>query len=197
MREILQGSGAAAVALVSPAGATMFGRFCWMAGAAYVACTALRLARFNVENDQDESAHMGFKGLPSPGAAGALISVILLHKEVLPEISPTLLKFSQVTALAVPFVTLSLGLLMVSRIPYAHMVNRYLRGRKPFWMLVAMFFFVLAFLSWPQLVLAVGMCGFAASGPIAYLVHRIRRTGTAPAPSADATSSSSPSIPKE
>lgn len=196
MREILHESGAAGVALVSPAGETMFGRFCWMAGAAYVACTAMRLARFNVENDHDESAHMGFKGLPSPGAAGALISVILLNKEVLPEISPMLAKFSQVTALAVPFVTLALGLLMVSRIPYTHMVNRYFRGRKPFWMLVAMLFFVLAFLSWPQLVLVVGMCGFAASGPITYVFHRLRHPEHVAAPTENLPSSSS-STPKE
>lgn len=160
---------------VSPAGETIFGRFCWMAAGAFLACAALRLARFNVENIHDESAHMGFRGLPAPGAAGALISVVLLNKEVT-EISPSLARHSDFfAAAAVPFVAIMLGLLMVSRVPYIHVMNRYLRGKKPFWMLVASIFVVLAFFFRPKLVLAVALCGFAASGPIAWLIKHITK----------------------
>ena len=45
-------------------------RFIWLAAAAYISCAAIRLARFNVENEEDESAHMSFIGLPTPAAAG-------------------------------------------------------------------------------------------------------------------------------
>jgi len=161
------------VSEVSPAAETAFGRFCWIASGAYLACAALRLARFNVENVPDESAHMSFKGLPVPGAAGALISVVLLSEVMLPEISPSLAKYGVLT-LAVPWVAIILGLLMVSRLPYMHILNRYLRGKKPFWVLVALAFALLAFLLWPHWVLAIILCGYALSGPVAWLINRIR-----------------------
>ncbi|GAG07638.1 unnamed protein product, partial [marine sediment metagenome] len=47
-------------------------RFVWVAAAAYISCAAIRLARFNVENEEDESSHMSFIGLPTPAAAGVV-----------------------------------------------------------------------------------------------------------------------------
>ena len=44
-------------------------RVVWLVASVYVACAVLRLARFNVETEADESAHMFFRGLPTPGAA--------------------------------------------------------------------------------------------------------------------------------
>jgi len=166
-------------ALISPAADTAFGRFCWIAAGAYLACGALRLARFNVENVHDLAGHMSFKGLPVPGAAGALISFVLLNEDVLPTISPSLERHSDLLATAVPFVAIMLGLLMVSRVPYVHVLNRYLRGKKPFWMLVAAVFVGLAFLFWPKLVVAIGLCGFAVSGPAAWLARRITKRSVA------------------
>ena len=47
-------------------------RAIWGVGAIYVCCAALRLARFNVETPSaSKEHHMLFRGLPSPGAAGA------------------------------------------------------------------------------------------------------------------------------
>jgi CDP-diacylglycerol---serine O-phosphatidyltransferase len=164
--------------LVSPLAGTAFGRFCWIAAGAYVACAALRLARFNAENVPDESAHMAFKGLPAPGAAGALISLVLLHEGVLRHILPN---FSMGFATLLPWMVIGLGLLMVSRLPYVHLVNRFLRGKKPFWALVTAVLCGLAFLLWPEVVMAVGLCGYALSGPIARLIE-IRRGRDLPPP---------------
>lgn len=154
-------------AVVSPLGESMFGRFCWLAAGAYVACGAMRLARFNVENEEDISRHMDFKGLPIPGAAGALVSLILLNNEVLRDVFDA--RHLHVFAVVLPLVLIGLGLLMVSRIPFIHVPNRYLRGKKPFWMLVAFLLAMLAFWLWPQLVAVVGMCGFAISGPVLWV----------------------------
>src|SRR5271163_2766120 len=49
--------------------------------ALYFACTALRLARFNVENNPDPSSHKRFRGLPSPGAAGCIAALAILRGE--------------------------------------------------------------------------------------------------------------------
>lgn len=161
---------------IGPVAGTFFGRFCWIAAGAFLACAALRLARFNAENVPDESAHMSFKGLPAPGAAGALISVVLLNEEVIPRganlamdvvVSP----HSVLLVRLMPWLAIALALLMVSRLPYLHLINRYLRGRKPFWMLVAGVLGLLAFLMWPQIALAAALCGYAASGPIVWLLN--------------------------
>ncbi len=161
--------------VVGPVAGTVFGRFCWIAGGAYLACGAMRLARFNTENVPDESAHMSFKGLPIPGAAGALISVVLLNKNVIPTLDPFLANASELFAKIIPWVAIALGLLMVSRVPYVHVVNRFLRGKKPFWMLVAAVLVVLGFLLWPHMVLTIGLCGYAASGPVVWAVTLGRR----------------------
>src|SRR5687767_1434892 len=47
--------------------------------ALYLACTVLRLARFNVDNSSEASSHKRFRGLPSPGAAGCLASLAILR----------------------------------------------------------------------------------------------------------------------
>ena len=55
-----------------------FGRLGWLAAFLYVACGALRLARFNVQADTMESRF--FRGLPIPMAASLITaSVFLLH----------------------------------------------------------------------------------------------------------------------
>jgi len=167
--------------IVGPVAGTAFGRFCWIAGGAYLACGALRLARFNTENVPDESAHMTFKGLPIPGAAGALISLILLNNKVIPSLNPTLVGASGIFAKIIPWLAIAFGLLMVSRLPYVHIVNRFLRGKKPFWVLVTAVLSILAFLLWPHLVLTIGLCGYAASGPVVWLVtyRKTRKDPTA------------------
>jgi len=167
--------------LVSPIASTAYGRFCWMACASYLAFAALRLARFNVENLPDESAHVGFRGLPSPGAAGALVSLVLLDDEVIRPISSAWVDRSNVLAGVVPTMAIILGLLMVSRVPYVHLVNRYLRGKKPFWVLPASVVGLVAFFLRPQLVLAVAFCGYAVSGPLLWVLRRIRHHPINPA----------------
>lgn len=99
-------------------------RFIWLAALAYISCTAIRLARFNVENDENEAAHMSFAGLPSPAAAGVIISLVIFQQEQMPGL--TLLVY------ALPFIALGVGILMVSRIRYPHVLNFYLKGKQPF-----------------------------------------------------------------
>ena len=47
--------------------------FLWAIAALFLACAILRLARFNVETDEEDS-HEGFSGLPSPAAAAVIAS---------------------------------------------------------------------------------------------------------------------------
>ncbi|MBU0618300.1 MAG: hypothetical protein KKI02_11320, partial [Planctomycetes bacterium] len=137
----------------------------WVMAASYACCAALRLARFNVENVADESAHLGFRGLPSPGAAAAIVGLVIFHQELLKEYAPAWA--SAVVSNMLPPFALVLGLLMVSRIRYVHMVNALLRGRKPFQQVVTLALVLLVgFIVQFQLTIALVAAAYALSGPI-------------------------------
>jgi CDP-diacylglycerol--serine O-phosphatidyltransferase len=57
-----------------------FGRLGWLAAFLYVACGALRLARFNIGAGVHSKAF--FQGLPIPGAAGLVSTFIIFHQTV-------------------------------------------------------------------------------------------------------------------
>ncbi len=143
-------------------------RFIWLAAAAYISCAAIRLARFNVENEEDESAHMSFVGLPTPAAAGVIVSLVILHQDTLPSLN--------VIIYALPFLALGAAVLMVSRIRYPHILNQYLKGKKPFayliWALLLLAFVILN-IQYAALVLI--FCGFAASSFAKWLYYKVIR----------------------
>ncbi|MBE0537207.1 MAG: CDP-alcohol phosphatidyltransferase family protein [Phycisphaerae bacterium] len=163
-------------------------RFVWLAAAAYMACATIRLARFNVENEEDETAHMSFVGLPTPAAAGVLASLILFYQDMLVDLGDApLVKFSESAVIgSLPFVAIGLAILMIGRIRYPHLVNLYLRGRKPmthlFWAVVIGGVIVLFTL---QTALVIAFCGFALTGVARWAAYRIRvlrRGGLEPEP---------------
>jgi CDP-diacylglycerol--serine O-phosphatidyltransferase len=113
----------------------------WIIAASFAACAALRLARFNVENTSDDD-HLQFNGLPSPAAAASIAGFALLFYELRRE-GNNLLYAGEIDSLlqtALPFFALLVALLMVSRIPYPHLVNQMLRGQRSFGHVVALLF---------------------------------------------------------
>jgi CDP-diacylglycerol--serine O-phosphatidyltransferase len=153
---------------LNPAIETFLQRFIWLAAAGYISCAAIRLARFNVENEEDESAHMSFVGLPTPAAAGVIVSLVILHQDTLPSLN--------VIIYALPFLALGVAVLMVSRIRYPHILNQYLKGKKPFayliWVLLLLAFVILN-IQYAALVLI--FCGFAASSFVKWLYYKVIR----------------------
>jgi len=140
-------------------------RFIWLAAAAYMSCAAIRLARFNVENEEDESAHMSFVGLPTPAAAGVIVSLVIFHQETLPQ-------WGFVVYL-LPAAALVVAGLMVSRIQYPHVLNQYLRGKKPFAYLIRSLL-LLGLVIWSrQAALVVIFWGFAASSAVKWFYRRM------------------------
>jgi CDP-diacylglycerol--serine O-phosphatidyltransferase len=169
-------------------------RFIWLAAAAYISCAAIRLARFNVENEEDESVHMSFVGLPTPGAAGVIVSLIIFHQEIiLPELlasdSPVYLDFCESAIIyTLPFLVLSLAVLMVSRIRYPHILNQYIKGKKPFAHLIRVLLFLL-FVIWSrQAALVLIFCGFAASSFVKWFYYKVIRRREPVLPSLTQTS---------
>ena len=143
-------------------------RLVWLAALSYISCSVIRLARFNVENEEDESAHMSFIGLPTPAAAGVIISLLLFYLKYDTD-------YHSVIAVlyAMPFVALGTAILMVSRIRYPHVLNQYFRCKKPFGYLIKVLLLLLFLLSLKlQGTLVLIFCGFALSSPAKWLYYR-------------------------
>ncbi len=108
-----------------------FGRVGWAAAFLFVACGALRLARFNVQTGSPGSK--AFKGMPIPAAATILSSIVIFYYEFRTG-TPAKNIFP-------PIITILLSLLMVSTLRYHGLKEIDFRERKPFWVLIV---FVLA-----------------------------------------------------
>jgi CDP-diacylglycerol--serine O-phosphatidyltransferase len=149
-------------------------RLVWSAGAMYLSCAAVRLARFNVSNEHGEQHHFSFLGLPSPGAAGAVAALVLMQQELKHENDPFL---SEICLWILPMVVLACGLLMVSHVRYPHLVNRYLRGRRSIGRLILVLAIALLLIVAHQYTLGVGTLAYAAWGPLAWIGWQLRRRG--------------------
>ena len=136
----------------------------------YMVGAALRLARYNVETaridaEGDGAEHVThvFRGLPSPAAAGVIAMIVLLHHKY---------EFKSIEWLLLAMTPI-LGLLMVSRMPYTHVMNRYFDGRRPLgtvvFLVVVVFFMSIYF----EATVAAAFLLYALSGPALTLLHRI------------------------
>ncbi|MCK5287176.1 MAG: CDP-diacylglycerol--serine O-phosphatidyltransferase, partial [Thermodesulfovibrionia bacterium] len=118
--------GIAPAVLIYSWGMQSFGRIGWGAAFLFVTCGALRLARFNVQMGSTESKL--FTGMPIPGAATVIASLVLFYTEVW-----GVLEGKNIIILLLPF---SLAILMVSTLRYHGLKEIDPRRRKPFWLLV-------------------------------------------------------------
>jgi len=116
----------------------------WVMAASYAVCAALRLARFNVETS-DEDEHLYFSGLPSPAAAASIAGFAIMFYTLRKEGNPLPYATTIDAALQslLPFFGVLVALLMVSRIPYPHIVNQIFRGQRSFAHLVGVIFAVM------------------------------------------------------
>lgn len=167
-------------------------KFLWLVCALFAACAALRLARFNVENSPEDAAHQSFHGLPSPAAAGVVASAILYYLSLLdPGEAPA---SAHLLPRCLPYIVLLSGLMMVSRVPYAHVVNRIFRGRRPFTRLIEVVLIGLLVTYRPEPTLFFGFLGYFCLGP-ARLGYALLHPKPEPAPEAVAKPESKPGTP--
>ncbi len=148
----------------------------WICGGVYLGCTLIRLARFNVENVHEEEAHRSFKGLPSPAAAGAMVAYVIVvmarFEPVRDDVAKVTLPGPCATVLlwVAPLIAVLLGLLMVSRIRYLHLLNVIIRGRRPISHLVLIVLLIALGLLLASVlkeaILLVGFGAYVLSGPV-------------------------------
>jgi CDP-diacylglycerol--serine O-phosphatidyltransferase len=140
----------------------------------YVSCAAIRLARFNAENIQDATTQKRFSGLPVPGAAAAVVAVMLLHADLLtiswPASAPDWAALARGGLGPLLFV---LGLLMVSRLDYVHVFNVYVRRQHPPTHLVWLVAVVALAWYWMQILLVLLAFTYVLSGIVLSIRRRL------------------------
>jgi CDP-diacylglycerol--serine O-phosphatidyltransferase len=139
--------------------------------AVYMACAVLRLARFNIETSPDPASHKRFKGLPSPAAAGCIVSLAVLRSDATSGwtgLDPIALQiFVRFWA---PLGALVAALLMVSRFSYPHFTRQLLRGRRRFRFVVQVVLVLAVIVLAPHLALFLLFWTYALLGPVRYLI---------------------------
>lgn len=154
--------GVAPAVLVFSWSLSALGKLGWVAAFIYVAGTALRLARFNIQRETVDSNY--FVGLACPAAAYFLAASVwsLVDSSIQGE----------TVALAMVILTAVCGLLMVSSIPYPSFKNSDLKAKVPFLAIMATaLIFAVVSLDPPRVLLALtGL--YVISGPCLWIKNR-------------------------
>jgi CDP-diacylglycerol--serine O-phosphatidyltransferase len=121
----------------------------WSIAALFACCAAMRLARFNVETDQEDE-HTMFAGLPTPAAAATIASFAILSYSLRNEgaiySNVNFERYDWWMQRLVPLLSVIIAILMVSRVPYPHPLTQFIRGQRSFAQLVAIVFSLMAIL---------------------------------------------------
>jgi CDP-diacylglycerol--serine O-phosphatidyltransferase len=147
------------------------GKFGWSAAFVYVACAALRLARFNTAVDTADKNY--FTGLASPPAAAIIASTVWVCHDMglVGEALP------QELAIVVGILTATVGLLMMANFPYPSFKGVDLNGRVPFFIIILIVvIFSLVLLDPPVVFLLVSLV-YAISGPVTAVLKRRKSNG--------------------
>ena len=154
----------------------------WATSVLFLVCATLRLARFNVETSKEEEAHLYFKGLPTPAAAGFIAALTIMFYELREEAAggENLAAIARAMApvldgllYAMPFVAVVLAVLMVSNVRYPHALNTVFRRRQPLSYLVSLLLIV--FIAWltKPFSLPVFMVAYILIGIVSAIKNRI------------------------
>ena len=145
----------------------------WVVASLFAVCAAMRLARFNVQQNDEERVR--YQGLPST-SAGGMVAVIVWFVSWLGIDTP--LPRGVGLGVAVGFV--SLALLMVSGVPYPSWKSLPLSGRHAFPTLVALVLGLLLLLLYGEPAFFGIAATYVASGPALWLAS-LRKRHTADA----------------
>ena len=144
---------------------SFYGKLGWMAGFLFVACGALRLARYNIQIGLIESKV--FNGLPIPAAASVIATTVIFFDYAGVEgtfHNPYMLIFVTV-----------LSLLMVSNIKYYSGKDMKLFARMPFMTFLVVVGVLLIIIYKPEVMFFVIMLSYALSGPLWWVFKFIQR----------------------
>ena len=133
-----------------------YGKFGWLAAFLFVACGAIRLARYNVLASAGETKY--FKGLPIPVAAAMIAFTILLYFQ--------LIETDWIKDIVILVMIYVLAFLMVSNIRYFSLKELNLAKRKPFSIFIFVVLSLIVIVMEPVVVLFASVLIYVFSGPV-------------------------------
>jgi CDP-diacylglycerol--serine O-phosphatidyltransferase len=144
----------------------------WGIAVLYMLCAVLRLARFNV-NKNDDQWTGSFCGLPSPAAAATIASLVVIGPGLMrwtrPEAADMVRFIAEflldVSVYCLPLVTFAVACLMVSRVRYPKLGAMF-QGKRSYRHLVNLIFCLVAVFAVHELALPLIMLGYAAGAPL-------------------------------
>ncbi len=138
--------------------------------AVYLGCAALRLATYNVHAIVEKKSSETFSGLPSPGAAAAICSLVIYtaynHGEM------------KLIIRSLPVYAAFLGILMVSNVPYMHFAKWLVSTRRNKKRLICLLLIVVAwavtavFVN-PFITPVVLINAYVIWGPLSYMAVKL------------------------
>ncbi|GHB11839.1 CDP-diacylglycerol--serine O-phosphatidyltransferase [Modicisalibacter luteus] len=140
------------------------GKVGWIAAFVYVACAALRLARFNVQIGSTDKKW--FIGLPSPSAAALVAGCVWVFHSFDAEAFPFKLLMTLVVA--------ATGVLMVSNIRYYSFKEIDLKGPVPFVALLAIVLGFVVISLEPSVMLLILFGCYVVSGPAMATMRKLK-----------------------
>ncbi|MHB0777354.1 CDP-diacylglycerol--serine O-phosphatidyltransferase [Halomonas sp. WWR20] len=141
------------------------GKIGWIAAFIFVACAALRLARFNVQIGSTDKKW--FIGLPSPSAAAVVAGCVWVFHNFDAEGFGFKLLMTLVVAAA--------GVLMVSNIRYYSFKEIDLKGPVPFVALLAIVLGFVVISLEPSVMLLILFGSYVVSGPLMALMRKVKK----------------------
>jgi CDP-diacylglycerol--serine O-phosphatidyltransferase len=155
--------GVAPALVVYSWGLSDLGKFGWAVAFIYVACAALRLARFNTQIEVADKAW--FTGLASPAAAAGVAATVWVANDI-GWIGANLPFEVAVMAAILTGIT---GILMIANVPYYSFKTIDMSGRVPFAVVIGMVLvFGLVTVDPPRILLGAFLL-YAISGPLMLL----------------------------
>ena len=141
-----------------------FDRIGWLASFMFLACGALRLARFNVQAGSVEKKY--FQGLPIPMAAGIVATSVTAANSA--HIDPT-------QNIYVLLMTFLLGFVMVSNFRYRSFKDLDFKSRKPFFALILGLCIFIFIAIKPELHLFIAFITYAILGAVMGILSPARK----------------------
>ena len=143
------------------------GKLGWLAAFLFVACAALRLARFNTKASNTDKRY--FQGLPSPAAAGVVVGFVWACFD-------NGIDGDSMAMIALPIIVFA-GLMMVSNVSYYSFKDIDFHNKVPFVaMLVVVMIFVFSAID-PPISLFGCFMAYALSGPVISVLRRFKKRG--------------------
>lgn len=141
-----------------------FGRVGWAVAFLFTACGALRLARFNVQKETEESK--SFTGMPIPAGAGVVSVLVIFYDHM---------QWSAVSSKFVLGAIILTSMLMVSTLKFHSLKEINMKERKPFMLLVALVLIIAVFSTHPEATMFVIASGYIALGLVENTYLLLRR----------------------